>query len=201
MSVPDGWFSASRTRNFLLDDPILDWLKAHGVGKGYRPDAEWPGFVAATDFSAFILAKGRAFEAAVLAHLAVHDAVEKIETVTTTREEIGSDSGVRRTIDAMKRGVPVIAQGTLRDDRTRTYGAPDLLVRSDVLLRLVPTVFDPEVDWLKAQKQTQTATGIASVSAPTLGSGFHYRVVDIKFTGLHLDRRWHASNSGSLPPL
>jgi|CXWL01.1.fsa_nt_gi hypothetical protein len=199
MTLPDGWISASRTRNFLLDDPILDWLSMHGRGKGHLPDNERLGFVAETDFSSFIMSKGKAFEAAVLAHLRQHEAIEFLETITTTREEIGSENGVQRTIEAMKRGTPIIAQGTLRDDRTRTYGAPDLLVRSDVLLRLVPTVFDPEIEWLKKQKQAQTAGGIAGLAAPSLGSRFHYRVVDIKFTGLHLDQFWHAGNSGSSP--
>ena len=45
---------------------------------------------------------------------------------------------------AMQNGEPVIYQGVLRDAESRTYGAPDLLVRSDELQRLFPGVLAEE---------------------------------------------------------
>jgi hypothetical protein len=41
----------------------------------------------------------------------------------------------------MKAGVEAIKCGVLHDHTTRTYGMPDLLVRSDVLERLFPAVY------------------------------------------------------------
>ena len=38
----------------------------------------------------------------------------------------------------MRRGEPIIYQGVLRDAETRTFGSPDFLIRSDVLLELFP---------------------------------------------------------------
>ena len=67
-----------------------------------------------------------------------------------------------------------------------TYGSPDFLVRSDVLRELFPESIS-EQD--------------AAVSAPGLGSnGWHYLVVDTKFTTLHLNARGtELANEGSAP--
>ena len=34
--IDDSWISASSTRNFMLKDPILDWLDMYGEKKGYE---------------------------------------------------------------------------------------------------------------------------------------------------------------------
>ena len=67
---------------------------------------------------------------------------------------------------------PIIYQGVVRDAATRTYGSPDMLVRSDVLAELFPEA-GVEDD--------------AGASAPDLDSDqWHYVVVDVKFTTLRL---------------
>ena len=61
-----------------------------------------------------------------------------------------------------------------------TYGAPDFLIRSDVLRELFP------------EEITEAEVAIAAMD---LGSeGWHYRVVDTKFTTLHLN----AAGTGAL---
>ena len=44
----------------------------------------------------------------------------------------------QETVEAMGAGPPLIAQGVLRDPGSQTYGAPDFLIRSDVLNKLFP---------------------------------------------------------------
>src|SRR5690606_22637106 len=85
----------------------------------------------------------------------------------------------RETFGAMARGEECISQGVLWNPANRTYGAADLLVRSDVLRSLFP-------DALTADEAKRGAPGLALVDV-------HYRVVDIKFTTLHLDRHGSAS--------
>jgi hypothetical protein len=167
----DEWVSASRTRNYLLDDPLLDWLKAHGRAKGFDPDSSGES----TDFGAFLLRQGLAFEAAVFRHLAAHNA---FVVVAQEREDARSEAAVRRTWDLMTRGTEIIAQAPIWNPQTRTHGILDLLVRSDVLECLFPG----------------TLTAETSVPAPHLpGAEWHYRVVDVKFSTLDLLKNGHAS--------
>ena len=94
-------------------------------------------------------------------------------TVAQDYREISSLSKAEETFEAMKQGLPIIYQTVLWDAHNMTYGSPDFLVRSDVLRELFPESIS-EQD--------------AAVSAPDLGSnGWHYLVVDTKFTTLHLN--------------
>ena len=177
----DEWVSPSATRNHVLDDPLLDWLNRYGEAHGFvRDPIEEP-----TDFLTFLFAKGNAFEAAVVEHLRGLADLRTIVPEGAKREERRDLAFAEATFAAMAEGVPIICQGSLRDAETRTYGGPDLLVRSDVLAELFP-------DSLSAEE--------AAVAAPDLGIGDrHYRVVDIKFSTLHLAAGGELGNSGSAP--
>jgi hypothetical protein len=165
------WVAASRTRNFLLEDPLLDWLREFGRDHSFVPDDERGGYEPRTDFRRFVLEQGLAFEAGVMRCL-----VERAEVVTIARS--GADSRSRdlaaATVEAMRGGAEMIAQAVLRDAARRTYGVADLLVRSDVLARLFPDAI-PEAE--------------VPIGAPGIGAArHHYRVVDIKFHSFDLRR-------------
>lgn len=168
------WVSASMTRNWCKHDQLLDWLDRYGEAKGFVPDAKPDERV---DFQEFVFRQGHAFEAAVIAYLKNQAEVRSFEA---GMDWSMSMEGCQRTFDAMTEGVPIIHQGVVRNPETRTYGATDLLVRSDVLFRLFPD----------ALTEDDAAIGAPGIGAPN----WHYRVVDIKFTNLDLDRNWHAGN-------
>ena len=102
----------------------------------------------------------------------------------------GAQRGAGRDLDlafatweAMVDGVAIIDQGVLRDPEHRTYGLPDLLVRSDVLAELFHGALSPVE---------------AAVAAPAFSiGGCHYVVVDIKYTTLRLAVGGWLLNSGS----
>ena len=177
----DEWVSASRTRNHVLGQPLLDWLDRYGEEHGFERDP----VEEETDFLHFLFGKGNAFEAAVAEHLR-----GLVEVRTIVPEDAGPEARqdlavAEETFAAMAEGVPVIFQGTLRDGETRTYGGPDLLVRSDVLAELFPKSF---------------SEAEATAPAPDLDIGDrHYRVVDIKYSTLHLAAGGELGNGGSAP--
>ena len=109
-----------------------------------------------------------------------------VATIARDYREIANLGKAEETFAAMQRGVPVIYQGVLWDAQNLNYGSPDFLVRSDVLHELFP--------------ETVCATGMA-IAAPDLGIGDRpYRVVDSKFTTLHLNAAGtQLDNSGSGP--
>ena len=176
----DEWVAASSTRSFVLGDPLLDWLDRYGSSRGFaccEPDER-------TDFGRFIFRKGAEFERAVVEHLRSLGVAE-VRAVSGRDPERGTarDVGLAlATWDAMAEGVAIIDQGVLRDPEHRTYGLPDLLVRSDVLAQLFPGALEP---------------GEVAVAAPDLDIGAHYVVVDIKYTTLRLSARGRVLSSGS----
>ena len=60
------WVSAGRTRNWILNDPLVDWLQLYGKSLDYVPRQELAGYDKELDFVEFIFEKGREFEAAIL---------------------------------------------------------------------------------------------------------------------------------------
>ena len=178
----DDWVSASSTRNYLLRNPIIDWLNRHGEANGFVRDTELPGYDERLEFVPFIMRKGTEFEAAIVEYLSSRTAVL---TVAASREDNRDLAAAERTFEALAEGQPIVHQAVLRDPETLTYGAADLLVRSDTFAGLFPGHIDPEE---------------AAVSAPDLGPNpWHYIVVDVKFTTLHLLAAGGVGNSGSAP--
>ena len=179
----DEWVAASSTRNHVLGDPLLDWLDRHGESKGFVRDVP----DGRTDFLGFVFAKGVGFEWAVVEHLRSLG-VGEVRTVGGEESPRGAsrDLGLAvATWEAMVDGVAIIDQGVLRDPEHRTYGMPDLLVRSDVLAGLFPEALSCED---------------AAVAALALDIGDrHYVVVDIKYTTLDLTVRGEVANSGFQP--
>ncbi|MEX1253615.1 MAG: hypothetical protein WEE64_04680 [Dehalococcoidia bacterium] len=173
------WVSASRTRNHTLSDPILDWLELYGDSHGFERDTTLSTYDPRTDFTAFIFEQGRLFEDAVVGHLRT---LAEVRAIASGPEDVRDLAKGEETFAAMRAGVPVIHQGVLRDPQHRTFGAPDLLVRSDVLHMLFPTAID-------ASDSCMAALG--------LGGPWHYRVVDIKFSTLNLLVNGTLDNSGS----
>ena len=174
------WVSATATRGYAMDDPLVDWLERHGESKGFQRDTDLPGYDPRTDFTEFLFKKGNQFEQAVLAHL------RTLAEVTTIANGPGGSRDLamaKETFAAMQAGVPIIYQGVLRDAETRTYGALDLLVRSDELERLFPGAVPGDE---------------AAIAALELGDvAWHYRVVDIKFTTLTLRAGGDLGDGGS----
>jgi len=160
------WIPASRTFNFCNDEPLIDWLDLYGQANGFIRDDQRPGLDPRTDFRQFLLERAEEFENAACSYLAARHELIRIRQ---RPEDARSRAAVELTWDAMCRGVEIIAQAVLWNPQTRMYGAPDLLIRSDVLHQLFPSEL------------------MVPVSAPDLPIGDrHYRVVDIKFTTLNL---------------
>ena len=176
------WVSAGRTRNWMLHDPLLDWLQLYGKSRNFVPSQESSGYDRNLDFLEFIFEKGREFEAGILRLLQNN---YEVAILAADYRDILSLRKAEETFAAMQAGVAIIHQGVLWDAQNRNYGAPDFLVRSDVLREMFPGDL------------TETE---ASLSAPDLGNqGWHYRVVDTKFTTLHLNASGDIGNNGSAP--
>lgn len=165
----EAWVSASRVRNYCVQDPLLDWLSRFGETRGFAPDDKQPGYDPRTDFLKFLFAKGQEFEAVVVRYL---NSKAQLKVIATDYTQVRSVEGAKATWDAMVSRTEIISQAVLWNPESQTYGAADLLMRSDVLERLFPGT-------MSRDQATKTAQDLP-------GARWHYRVIDIKFTTLDL---------------
>jgi len=174
------WVSATGTQNFILQDPLLDWLELYGEEHGFRQDTAYPDYDVRTDYTLFITEQGRRFAEAVVRLLGTRT---DLVSIATGSADLRNLAKAEETFEAMRAGAALIHQGVLRDAEHRTCGAPDLLIRSDVLHELLPQEISSEA---------------AAVPAPHLDTGlWHYRVIDIKFRILALSAKGELDNRGS----
>ncbi|MEM3062079.1 MAG: hypothetical protein QW303_00845 [Nitrososphaerota archaeon] len=191
--VYEEWVSASKTRNYVLRDTLLDWLD-HWYDKSQEKimfNSTKPVLETEYNFGKFIMNKGKQFEREVVK--LIEEKVGQGEFVTICRDTIESPDRTveyeKMTINEISKGTPIIYQGLLMNrsgNLAYSYGSPDLLVRSDYLSKLVKiSPLDQELTFFRA---------------PKLSGNYHYVVVDLKFVTLDLcaDGK-RIRNSGSIP--
>ncbi len=187
----DEWVSATAVRNYLLNDPLLDWLDTYGKGSSrvnvgnplfdqriaeYEDDAK-----DVSVFNNYLQAQGIKFEDAVVAYL-YNNFPKDIVTIANPYQARQADK-VAETIAAMQNGIHIIYQAVLHNESNKTYGVADLLIRSDIVNKLFAMPILSKAD---------TYVGCA------FNKRWHYVVVDIKHVTLCLRADGtHLLNSGS----
>lgn len=135
------WHSASNIHNYILNDPILDFLKI----VGYVPDEmEMKAFN-------YLCGQGHAFEKKTIEKIRQQSVISGgyvnygkkqpgyegcFVQVAYSQEDILKVEKFNETVKYIKLRVPIIYQGVLHDSRTKTYGCPDIIIRGDYLLEL-----------------------------------------------------------------
>ena len=152
--------SATQTKNFLLDEPLLDWLDIYGNSQNIFPNQ-----VDNKLFPNFLMNKGIQFEQYVVQLLESKHPIYKLpDNINFTKRN-------SKTIKAMEEGKLIIYQGGIFHPELKIYGIPDLLVRSDYLNHII-------IDPILSNQD---------INIPCKYSqNWHYRVIDIKFSTLYL---------------
>lgn len=170
---PETWIDPRAVRNWVIGDPLLDWLVLHGAGAGFQRDDELPGYDPRTDLRLFLEEKAVAFHQAVLDLLTERAAVMRI----SPRAELGAWTSETR--EALCAGSPIVAGGLLDDPLRGARCLADLLVRSDLLSSWFPG----------AQPASEVTVG-----APALGhADFHYVPVLVRFRAFDITADGHVS--------
>lgn len=177
----EDWVSATRLRGYLLKNTLGDWLNLYGEANRFQRDDSFEGYDERLVFPPFIMEQGIRFEEAVSKHLS---SFHELTTISHEPEDVRELAVAQRTFQALTDGSPLIHQAVLWNPESRTYGAADFLVRSDVFDELFPGHLTP---------------GESATAAPDLGGRWHYVVVDAKFTTVHLSRHGEVGNGGSSP--
>ena len=166
---PTQFIRATSLKNYMIKDSLVDWLNTMKY-----PKEPVPGF------SSFIMNRGNEFEKNLVKY--INDNKYPVVKVS----DIHTDESVKKTIELMKQGIPIIHSAPVKNTLNNTGGVIDLLIRSDYLEKITNEC--PLTDDEK------------KIGSPKLGFPFHYVVVDIKFSTLPLTSDGkHILNSGMFP--
>ena len=122
------WVAATEIRNYMINDPILDWL--HKFGHRLNRDELISKDL---NYNTYLLEEGIKFEKEIISKL------EYVQVATTS--ECFSISKAELTKSLIKEHVPIIYQGVLHNTKNKTYGICDLIIRTDVLKKLIKKSF------------------------------------------------------------
>ena len=132
--------SASSIRNYILEDPLLDWLKYYSINSINDLPKEKQVLTnnnnnitnnirSELSFSSFIMEQGNLFEKNVF-NILINKFNNNMVQVSYNNESQSYEKYIE-TIDYMKQGIDIIYQGVLHDYKKKLYGVPDLLIRAD----------------------------------------------------------------------
>jgi len=189
--------SASGTRNYLMKDPVLDWFDLYynnnqqfqkELNSGSKPNKKRklnPVVSNQENSMQVLFDKGNAFEAKITEYLNHHfkDQVVSVNTVGSSGCNIDNHN---KTVEYMKKGVPIILQAVLINNENKTRGTADIVIRSDYMNKLV--------------KRPVLTGGDENIRAPNLTGNYHYRVIDIKWSDMTLCANGYTiRNEGRFP--
>ena len=181
--INNQWVSASKTRNCMLDDPIIDYLDYNKI---YEPDdlnlnipdrkRKYSSIDTTDEFLKILFANGIEFEKRIVDKLK-EDLSKDIITILDTTDRTKLFKNTTDPVYAyitkymMTQGYGIIYQGVLHDPETQTYGLPDLMIRSDFINK----IFDEEIE---TDERILESTG-----------QLPYYIVDIKNSTMHLSAK------------
>jgi len=172
--------AANTTRNYLLNDTILDWFHLYE----YKIDElKTEEFIQDVSFMNVIFKSGNEFECEIQKKLK-----EKFgdDLVIMTKNGRFVRSDYLTTMKHMLDGVPIILNAVLFNKKNNTWGIADLIVRSDFINKLVSIKQLNEND--------------INITSPILKK-FHYVVIDIKSSIIQLcSRTFNMRNEGNAIP-
>lgn len=189
--LSEEYIPATATYNYMMKDPLLDWFKYHNhslcdqLKEVTNKNKKYHSLINSTskneyNFTQYMMDQGKEFERKIMKMIIKKFTPDRIREING-EEDPRNPSKFKETKKAMEEGVPIIHSGVLHNHKNKTFGIPDLLIRSDWLKYLVE---ESPID-----KKDEKHNG-----------KYYYVVVDIKFTGLLLRAdATHLLNSASFP--
>jgi hypothetical protein len=179
--------SATSIRNYMLNDPLIDWLKEyriHDLDDIPSNTSNSRAIIKSNPdpFTKCIMDAGNEFEEELIKILNKDHKIVKVGDYILSR----SPEKFQETIELMKKGEYIIHQAVLHNYEDKTFGMPDLLVRSDYINKLMGYQVISDIE--------------SKLGSPTLNVPWHYKVIDIKHSTIPLKADGiHILNSESIP--
>jgi hypothetical protein len=170
------FISATKIKNYLLKDPLIDWLSYYKIYDiNNKPNKNRKKQETTDNFLEYIFNEGKNYEKYIMDNL---KSQYEIKTVCKNDEFYGIDK-FEETKQLMNIGTNIIYQGMLYNYKNKTFGIPDLLIRSDFINKMFENTIPIEEE--------------------LVNNKFYYIVVDIKSSTIQLDcKGHHILNSNNL---
>jgi len=192
------WVSATDLRNYMLRDPLLDWLNINFTEKRFKNNEKrfkmYKSFVkigkskkkdysnvkkkVSNTFHQYLLNQGHTFEEKVVKRIKKKVGSKNFIDLSKNQDP-KLKSSFLETVEAMKLEIPIIHGGVLHNELNQTYGITDLIVRSDFFGKLF------KINPLKNDEITIPSPNLISLKN-NKPLKYHYRIIDIKFSSLSL---------------
>jgi hypothetical protein len=119
------WVSATKLKNYLIKDPILDWFSLT------RPEL----LANYNSKPNMLFENGYKFEEEIYEQLQRSYKKDFIK-IAQTYKDINRTSYDTTRKHILSKRIPIIAQGVLYNDQNKTFGCADLLIRNDFLEKI-----------------------------------------------------------------
>ena len=116
-NLPNYWINAKNIKNYILEDPLLDWLNIYGEENGFEYDKNKKDL-----FKEFIKKKNDKFKNIIF---------ENINNKTIIDKKLNVRSRVALTLKYIIEGKDLIINGEIFDPKENLHGSCDIIVRSD----------------------------------------------------------------------
>jgi hypothetical protein len=178
------YMSATKTANYLLEDPILDWLDLYYKDYGLNDKKQILSnnekkkikeeYENNRKYLQVYFEGGLTFEDKIMKSLKQKFGEKFIMLKENAYNGI-TDQDFNITIKAMQSGFPIIAQAVLYNYHNNTRGIADLIVRSDYVNKIMKNP-------ILTQEEEK-------IKAPNLNGNYHYVIIDIKWSTLHFSSK------------
>lgn len=193
------WISPSSIKNYMLKDPIIDWLKLKYKSDKKIGNKKNKIFISQNlhaNSDRILLNKKQInsgnsstfgkkmeknnnpmldllFKMGIDFENKIFDYLEDKykKNVVKMENTIISDDICNKTIECMKNGIPIILHGQVKNYDNMTHGVPDILIRCDWINKIFKNEQILESEFTKMEK---------------LNGNYHYRVIDIKWSTIQL---------------
>ena len=113
------WVAASATHNWVIGDPLADYLDEYGKQAGFNADHDMVGYENPFDYVSFVLKRSWLFQSKVTEWLSSR---HPLRVIVTNPAQARLPEKVEQTIAAMQEGVPIIAQAVVWNAADRMDG-------------------------------------------------------------------------------
>ena len=158
----NNWIQPNNIKNYIINDPLLDWLNMYG---NYKKDH----YKTENNFNEYIYNTSIKFKEAVYKNLFKRFKADTIKVCDNN--EINSIDKFLETKSLMKEGIPIIINGLLHDYRRKMFSIPDLIIRSDY----IKYVYDSN-DSGDLNKECNYS------------KEWHYRIINLKYCSMYLHK-------------